>query len=150
MIGDCRKVLPTLAAESVDCCVTSDTKSRIIDGARQRIDEVRGGEKALAGWDNLTKEEQQAIGSNKRSVWTVATMPFRGAHFATFPPALVTPCVLAGCPAGGVVLDPFCGSGTTGAVALELGRSAVLIELNDEDYKGLIDQRLSTTIGLPL
>jgi DNA modification methylase len=69
---------------------------------------------------------------NKRSVWTVATMPFKGAHFATFPPALIEPCVLAGSRPGDVVLDPFGGAGTTGLVADRLGREAVLIELNPE------------------
>jgi len=69
---------------------------------------------------------------NKRSVWTVPTTPFPGAHFATFPPDLIRPCIRAGCPAGGVVLDPFGGSGTTGMVAIEEGRKAVLIESNPE------------------
>ena len=69
---------------------------------------------------------------NKRSVWTVATRPFKDAHFATFPPALIEPCILAGCPEGGTVLDPFGGAGTTAVVAGEHGRSAILIELNGE------------------
>jgi DNA modification methylase len=67
---------------------------------------------------------------NRRSVWTVPTSPYKGAHFATFPPALIEPCILAGCPEGGVVLDPFGGAGTTGLVADRLGRDAVLCELN--------------------
>ena len=67
---------------------------------------------------------------NKRSVWTVPTKPYAGAHFATFPPDLIEPCILAGCPVGGTVLDPFGGAGTTGLVADRLHRSAVLIELN--------------------
>lgn len=69
---------------------------------------------------------------NKRSVWTVCTQPFPEAHFATFPEALVEPCVLAGCPKGGTVLDPFAGAGTTGLVAAKLGRAFVGIELNPE------------------
>jgi DNA modification methylase len=69
-------------------------------------------------------------GRNRRSVWTVTTKPYREAHFATFPPKLIEPCILAGCPAGGTVLDPFNGSGTTGAVAVEHGRNYVGIELN--------------------
>jgi DNA modification methylase len=69
---------------------------------------------------------------NRRSVWTVATQPFDKAHFATFPPALIEPCIKAGCPKGGVVLDPFGGAGTTGLVADRLGRDAILIELNPE------------------
>lgn len=69
---------------------------------------------------------------NKRSVWTVATESFSGAHFATFPTALIAPCLLAGAPVGGVVLDPFNGAGTTGVVATRLQRSYVGIELNPE------------------
>lgn len=87
---------------------------------------------------------------NKRSVWTVATQPFKEAHFATFPPALVEPCVLAGCPVGGVVLDPFGGAGTTGMVAQRLGRRAILIELNPE-YAAMADRRCrNADVGLPL
>jgi DNA modification methylase len=69
-------------------------------------------------------------GRNRRTVWTVATQPFKGAHFATFPPALIDPCILAGSRRGDTVLDPFGGAGTTGLVADRLGRDAVLIELN--------------------
>jgi hypothetical protein len=76
-----------------------------------------------AGQDNSrsARGSQKAAGlhekRNKRSVWTIATQPFSEAHFATFPLALVEPCILAGCPAGGMVLDPFGGAGTTGLVA---------------------------------
>ena len=77
---------------------------------------------------------------NKRSVWTVGTSTFAGAHFATFPPALIRPAILAGCPVGGTVLDPFGGSGTTGQVAEEDGRNSVLIELNAE-YVELAQRR---------
>jgi len=69
---------------------------------------------------------------NKRSVWTVPTFPFPEAHFATFPPALILPCILAGCPEGGTVLDPFAGACTTGLVAEKWGRNSVLIELKPE------------------
>lgn len=78
---------------------------------------------------------------NKRSVWTVATRPFKGAHFATFPPALIEPCILAGCPEGGMVLDPFGGAGTTGLVATQSGRDAVLCELNPE-YAAMARERI--------
>ena len=67
---------------------------------------------------------------NRRSAWTVSTAPFPGAHFATFPPKLIEPCILAGCPAGGTVLDPFGGSGTVGMAAENNGRNSILIELN--------------------
>ena len=66
---------------------------------------------------------------NKRSVWTIPTGCYKGAHFATFPPALALPCVLAGCPAGGTVLDPFAGSGTVGEVAAGNGRCAILMDI---------------------
>lgn len=69
---------------------------------------------------------------NRRSVWTIATRPYSGAHFATFPPSLIEPCVKAGCPEGGTVLDPFGGSGTTGVVAQTWGRKFILCELNPE------------------
>ena len=71
-------------------------------------------------------------GRNKRSVWAVTTQPFPGAHFATFPPKLIEPCILAGCPENGTVLDPFAGASTTGLVATRLDRSYVGIELNPE------------------
>jgi DNA modification methylase len=79
---------------------------------------------------------------NRRSVWTVATRPYKGAHFATYPPALITPCVLAGSRVGDVVFDPFAGSGTTGAVAVTHGRKAIMCELNQE-YVGLIESRMA-------
>lgn len=72
---------------------------------------------------------------NKRSVWTVTTKPYRGAHFATFPKDLIAPCILAGAPEGGRVLDPFAGAGTTLCVAKENGRFGVGIELNPEYVK---------------
>jgi DNA modification methylase len=79
---------------------------------------------------------------NKRDVWTVAPKAYRGAHYATFPPKLIEPCILAGCPVGGTVLDPFGGSGTTAEVALRHGRSAILFDLNPLN-QALIDQRLA-------
>lgn len=78
---------------------------------------------------------------NKRSVWEVATAPFPDAHFATFPPALIEPCIKAGCPEGGLVLDPFGGSGTTGLVADRFKRNAILIELNPE-YAAMAERRV--------
>jgi DNA modification methylase len=78
---------------------------------------------------------------NKRSVWEIATSPFPEAHFATFPPALIEPCILAGCPKGGAVLDPFGGAGTTGLVADRLNREAILIELNP-DYIAMAERRI--------
>jgi DNA modification methylase len=85
----------------------------------------------------------EIVTRNKRSVWTVAPKPFREAHFATFPPDLITPCILAGCPVGGVVLDPFGGAGTTALVAQRNGRSSILIELNPS-YVAIAERRLFT------
>jgi DNA modification methylase len=78
---------------------------------------------------------------NRRSVWTVTTKPYSGAHFAVMPAALVEPCIKAGCPEGGTVLDPFAGSGTTLAVAAELGRNAIGCELNPA-YIALAERRI--------
>ena len=79
---------------------------------------------------------------NKRSVWKISTKPFKSAHFATFPMDLIEPCVLAGCPKSGTVLDPFAGSGTTGIVAINNNRNAVLCELSD-DYIEIAKNRIS-------
>ena len=79
---------------------------------------------------------------NRRSVWTVPARPYKGAHFATFPPALIEPCILAGTNAGDVVLDPFMGSGTTAAVALQHGRQYLGCELNPE-YGALQQERIA-------
>lgn len=78
---------------------------------------------------------------NRRSIWTVATRPYKGAHFATFPPALIEPCILAGSRPGDIVLDPFMGSGTTAAVALQHGRQYLGCELNP-DYGPLQQERI--------
>ncbi len=85
-------------------------------------------------------EGRNGKGRNKRSVWTVPTQPYSGAHFATFPPKLIEPCILAGSRPGDVVLDPFFGSGTTGEVAERLGRQWIGIELNQE-YEALQKKR---------
>lgn len=99
----------------------------------------------FAGKNTLPgKEAFRAIREtrNKRSVWSVATRPYKGAHFATYPPDLIEPCIAAGCPPGGVVLDPFGGAGTTGLVAGRLGRKALLCELNPE-YAKLAHDRIA-------
>jgi DNA modification methylase len=93
-------------------------------------------------WDAMEKSEQVAGKVNKRDVWSVAPANFPGAHFATFPPKLIEPCIKAGCPAGGVVLDPFNGSGTTGQVARDNGCAYIGIELNEE-YIALTLERLA-------
>ena len=91
------------------------------------------------GRDDVDYDETR----NKRSVWTVATASFKGAHFATFPPDLIRPCVLAGSPRGGIVLDPFGGAGTTALVSMQEGRQSVICELNPE-YAARARQRLDT------
>jgi len=78
----------------------------------------------------FTTHDTLVTDRNRRSVWTVATTPYAGAHFATFPPALIEPCILAGSRVGDVVLDPFMGSGTTAQVAVKLGRQYLGCELN--------------------
>lgn len=84
---------------------------------------------------------------NRRSVWTVPTRPFKGAHFAVYPPKLIEPCILAGSRVGDVVFDPFAGSGTTGAVAIQHGRKAIMCELNAE-YVELIKARIAEADAL--
>jgi DNA modification methylase len=115
--------------------------SRFTDGGR---DKQRGHSRQHAGFNGRYAEKIAENGipefRNCRSVWTVTTKPYRGAHFATFPPDLIEPCILAGCPVGGTVLDPFLGSGTTAFVAQSLGRQWVGIELNP-DYVPLIHAR---------
>jgi len=95
---------------------------------------TKAGLVALAGVEWETR--------NRRSVWTVATKPYKGAHFATFPTALIEPCILAGSRPGDIVLDPFMGSGTTAQVSLEYGRQYLGCELNP-DYELLQQQRVS-------
>jgi len=83
---------------------------------------------------------------NKRDVWTVSTKPYKGAHFATFPPDLIEPCILAGCPEGGIVIDPFLGSGTTGMVAVNNKRNFLGIELNSK-YCDIAEKRIKEKIS---
>jgi DNA modification methylase len=109
-------------------------------GTRDRADGKYHNEgSGLPPHGGLEKSYEMA---NKRSVWTVNTKPYAGAHFAVFPTELIEPCILAGAPAGGVVLDPFMGSGTTAQVAQDLGRQYLGCELNP-NYKFLQDQRIS-------
>lgn len=96
-----------------------------------------------------TNGRMKAVGSpdlrNKRSVWTVTTKPYKGAHFATFPPDLIEPCILAGSRVGDIVLDPFIGSGTTAAVAIRHGRQYLGCELNPE-YGPLQQERIQRAV----
>ena len=92
--------------------------------------------------ENVIVEYDEIKGANKRSVWSIPTKPYAGAHFAVFPSDLIEPCILAGAPIGGIVLDPFMGSGTTAQVAQDLGRKYLGCELNI-DYKPLQNNRLA-------
>lgn len=108
-------------------------------------DPSRKAKAAGAGRKELRGQQKPYDGEgdtrNKRSVWSVNTRPFKEAHFATYPPELIEPCILAGCPVGGTVLDPFFGAGTTGLVAEKHGRRFVGCELNPE-YAAIARKRL--------
>ena len=92
--------------------------------------------------ENVIVKYDEIKGANKRSVWSIPTKPYSGAHFAVYPEELIEPCILAGSKAGDIVLDPFFGSGTTGAVAQKLGRKWIGCELN-KDYEKLQNERLA-------
>ena len=92
----------------------------------------------LSPHSGLTKSYDR---KNKRDVWSITNKPYKGSHFAVFPPDLITPCILAGSEKGDIVLDPFMGSGTTAMVAKQLGRDYIGCELHEE-YGNLIDQRV--------
>ena len=112
---------------------------------RKKFDSsMAGGGTFYVGHSGYTKANGDSMINptrNKRSVWTVTTKPFKKAHFATFPPKLIEPCILAGCPKGGIVLDPFMGAGTVGWVASENNRNYIGCELNPE-YIKIAEQRI--------
>lgn len=112
----------------------------------RRTDKQRGHSRRHDGfndrWDGMSRDEQMALGANLRTVWNIATRPFKEAHFATFPPDLAELCIKSGSRSGDTVLDPFGGAGTTGLVADRLGRDAVLIELNP-DYADMARRRIT-------
>jgi DNA modification methylase len=94
--------------------------------------------------NRIKKKTNHPLGANKRSVWTVSTKPFTQAHFATFPPDLIEPCIKAGCPPNGTMLDPFMGSGTVGMASKQLGRKFIGIELNLK-YVEMAKRRIANT-----
>lgn len=121
-----------IAEPVVDAIFSED--GDVVGNARVRADRF-GGNKHVEG---TTRHSDGSVYSgrfmrNRRSVWTVNTTPYTGAHFATMPEKLIEPCILAGCPLGGVVLDPFVGSGTVVAVAERLGRRGVGVDLRYQD-----------------
>jgi DNA methylase len=119
-------------------CRPRPESSRNHDGTKSSVtgNHANGG---TLGWNRPDD------GRNRRTVWFIPTMPYAGAHFATMPEALVEPCILAGCPMGGLVLDPFVGSGTVVAVAARLGRRGIGVDLG---YQGLAKERTAQR-GLP-
>ena len=137
-----------------DAAAIAEPLDRPEEGSRKTPARFGGADK----WEEAQKQSRLHSGNeylgtingtrNKRTVWTIATQPYAEAHFATFPPKLIEPCILAGCPSGGLVLDPFAGSGTTIQVAQQLGRQGVGIELNPA-YITLADTRTAQT-GLAL
>ena len=96
----------------------------------------------LSPHSGLTKSYDR---KNKRDVWSITNKPYKGSHFAVFPPDLITPCILAGSEKGDIILDPFMGSGTTAMVAKQLGRDYIGCELHEE-YSNLIDQRVPVEV----
>ena len=148
---------PTSAHERVFLLTKSERYFYDADAIAEQATNRPSGNKAKSWGSNETNVRGEGSGAvettrgfvfdgsetrNARNVWTIASQPYSGAHFATMPPALVERRLLAGCPGGGHALDPFGGAGTTGLVADRLGRDATLIELNP-DYVGLQRERIS-------
>lgn len=148
---------PNPMPESVTdrCTKSHEYVFLLTKSARYYYDADAISEPAVTGWNGSSftsdsdKVTKRGLGlgprietdtRNRRSVWTITPKPYSGAHFATMPPDLVENCLLAGCPKNGIVLDPFCGSGTTGMVALRLNRNVILCELNPE-YVNLTHER---------
>lgn len=119
---------------------TRDTNMRDRDSESNRLNKTPGRTR-MAG----LKHNDYAM-KNKRDVWSVSPKPYSGAHFAVYPMELIEPCILTGCPEGGLVLDPFGGSGTTAAAAIKHKRKAVLCELNEE-YAALVPARISECLS---
>lgn len=121
-------------------------KDTLMKGSAKYNQPVIPGQKphtmALRGHERWQKDDRGNYVRNKRCMWTINTRPFKGAHFATFPAGLVETPIKAGCPEGGIVLDPFIGSGTTAVVAQNLGRDFIGIELNPE-YIAIAEKRIA-------
>lgn len=151
LTGDALAMLRTLPDQSVHCCVTSPPYWGLRDygvlGQMMpiflEVHRVLRADGTL--WLNLGDSYIGYHGNkytrNRRSVWSVATHPFPDAHFATFPPDLIRPCALAGCPAGGVVLDPFFGAGTRRGLCREEERRYLGIEISP-DYVAMAERRI--------
>ena len=135
----------------------SKSERYLFDSEAMREDAVKGaagssfntGKTATHQMGRSSDKERVDDGKrNRRSVWTIATRPYKGAHFATFPPALIEPCILAGSRPGDIILDPFMGSGTTAAVSIRHGRQYIGCEINPE-YQPLQQSRLDA-LAMPL
>ncbi|MDU0154028.1 DNA-methyltransferase [Bacillus cabrialesii] len=128
--------------EAIKEPVAAATKTRM----KQNIENQKGSSRANGG--AKTNGNLKAVGDgltrNKRTVWPVSTKPFKDAHFATFPLDLIEPCIMAGCPSGGIVLDPFMGAGSTAIAALKLGRKFTGIELNGQYINEIANPRITT------
>jgi hypothetical protein len=145
--ASCRPNMPAIAEAQIG----SERVPGKTNGAMKAVSRGGGPNAFRGNGANRPERDMAQVGvgenRNKRSVWEVATQPFSEAHFATYPPALIEPCILAGCPKDGTVLDPFGGAGTTGLVADRLQRNAILIELNPE-YAGIAERRLGADAPL--
>ena len=124
-----------------EACMEPVAASTVQRLSQPKLSQQRGSDRVPGKSNGNMKAVGRADFRNRRSVWTVATRPFKGAHFATFPPALIEPCILAGSRPDDIVLDPFMGSGTTAQVAVDLGRRYLGCELNPE-YQKLHEERL--------
>jgi len=137
-------------ADAIKEPCTESTKQRYKSGwnGNEERDYVSGKQNHFSKYIGTEKSKEDALkGRNKRNVWTITTKPCKEAHFATFPKDLIEPCIKAGCPENGVVLDPFGGSGTTGIVAQSLNRTAILIELNPK-YIEIAKNRVDKELGM--
>ncbi len=121
---------------------TKDPKQLTFKRVKAKHSKPIPGQSKTTHRDDREDSIENAKGRNKRTVWTISTKPFTGAHFAVFPPELIKPCITAGTHEGGVVLDPFMGAGTTALVAKQLGRNYIGFELNS-DYVRLAQDRLA-------
>lgn len=126
-------------------------KAVSIDDRRMNKERIEyGGKRANANSKNIVPSFAKVVEwRNKRSVWNVSVKPISESHFATYPPDLILPCILAGSREGGTVLDCFCGSGTTGIVALNRDRNFIGIELNPE-YAELSKKRIENNVDYTL
>lgn len=142
MLSKCQKYYFDADAIKEPCVTqTKNTSKKSNDNKGHTDKQGELGKQTYTGFNSRYFSKTPPKYRNKRDVWTVSTKPYSGAHFATFPPDLILPCILAGCKAGGVVLDPFMGSGTTCMVAKKHGRGYIGIELNPA-YVELAEKRI--------